>query len=239
MLIRVKNHKQQLSRFIFYAAVLAAALVMKYHYSQAEVGQLKWILSPTATLVQLLTGIPFVFEQLCGYANWQQGMVIAKSCAGINFLIISFCMLTLSHISQIEKNRQRIYLIIGCALGAYLYTIMVNTLRIVAGLQLHLLNLSFGWLNPARIHRLCGILVYFLSLCLLHFTLLRFTKSRVSSWRLYLPLICYLSVVIVIPLGLMTFMGWRTGFGEHLLTALVVSPLIFWGFKRVKLGRNA
>jgi exosortase K len=236
MKMEFKKVKLQPSTLAIYGLVLAAALLMKYHYSVAEVGQLSWILKPTAVTVQWLTGISFDFEALSGYVNWQHGMVIAKPCAGINFFIISFCMVALSQVRRIKTWQHRIYFLFGCSLGIFIYTVLVNAIRIVVALQLHHMNLSFGWLNPSRIHRLAGILIYFISLCLLHFALLRLSKRKVYGWHMYLPLVCYLAIAVIIPLGLMIISGIRSGFFEHILTTLLVSTTIFWGY--LTISRN-
>src|SRR5262245_29995228 len=76
-------------------AVLGGALGMKWYYSAASVNQLRWILAPTTVLVEFITGRHFSFESHAGYMSSDHTFLIAASCAGVNFLITAFLMLSL------------------------------------------------------------------------------------------------------------------------------------------------
>lgn len=76
-------------------AVLICALSLKLYYSTASPNQLRWILAPTTTLVELTTGRQFDFESHAGYMSSDRTYLIAASCAGVNFLITAFLMLAL------------------------------------------------------------------------------------------------------------------------------------------------
>ena len=67
--------------------VLVGAFALKLHYSTASADQLRWILAPTAALVELVSGATFEFESHAGYISRERGFLIANSCAGVNFLI--------------------------------------------------------------------------------------------------------------------------------------------------------
>ena len=76
-------------------AVLLCALGLKHFYSTASADELRWILAPTTVLVELLTGGSFAFESHAGYMSSDQRFLIAASCAGVNFLLTSFVLLSL------------------------------------------------------------------------------------------------------------------------------------------------
>src|SRR5688500_16207168 len=75
--------------------VLLCALGLKYFYSTASPDELRWILAPTTRLVELLSGRSFEFESHAGYMSSDNRFLIAASCAGVNFLLTSFLMLSL------------------------------------------------------------------------------------------------------------------------------------------------
>src|ERR1700752_3696118 len=77
------------------AIVALCALALKYFYSTATPDQLRWILAPTTLLVELVSGKSFAFESYTGYMSSDHTCVIAAPCAGVNFLITAFLMLTL------------------------------------------------------------------------------------------------------------------------------------------------
>ena len=70
---------------IFYLAVVLIAFGLKYHYSKAGSDALVWILTPTATLVEQISGIPFEYETGTGFVNSVHRIIIAPSCAGVYF----------------------------------------------------------------------------------------------------------------------------------------------------------
>lgn len=71
-------------------------LGMKYFYSKADCEGLRWILGPTARWVEILSGIPFAYEPGLGYANHGLRFLIAPSCSGVQFMIITAAMLIFS-----------------------------------------------------------------------------------------------------------------------------------------------
>src|SRR5262245_19026682 len=75
--------------------VLVGAFALKLHYSTASADQLRWILAPTTALVELVSGASFEFESHAGYISRERGFLIVGSCAGVNFLIAAFLMLSL------------------------------------------------------------------------------------------------------------------------------------------------
>jgi exosortase K len=154
-------------------AVLGGVLSMKFYYSAASVNQLRWILAPTTVLVQFVTGRQFTFESHAGYMSSDHTFLIAASCAGVNFLITSFLMLTLRHLwrqrlkhYQEQLWRQWIFLPIAVVM-AYATTVVANTARISVALQMQQTSLKMRWLDAEQLHRLEGILVYFGFLLLL------------------------------------------------------------------------
>lgn len=87
---------------IFYLMGFFIIFGMKYYYSQAEAESLRWILGPTARWVETLSGIPFVYVPGMGYANHGQRYLIAPSCSGVQFLIITAAMLIFTFVHRLD-----------------------------------------------------------------------------------------------------------------------------------------
>ena len=106
---KLRFHRQ----YIFiYLMGFSLILGMKYLYSKADCESLLWILGPTARWVELLSGIPFVYEPGFGYANHGLRFLIAPSCSGVQFMIITAAMLIFSfshrseeHTSELQSQR--------------------------------------------------------------------------------------------------------------------------------------
>lgn len=90
---------------LFYSIGSLILLGMKYFYSQADAGNLRWILGPTARWVETLSGIPFVYEPGMGYANHGLRFLIAPSCSGVQFMIITAALLIFSFSHRVGSRR--------------------------------------------------------------------------------------------------------------------------------------
>lgn len=195
---------------IFMTAVAAVTLIMYYFCRVNDSDALKWILTPTAWWVSILGGIPFEYLRHQGYVNHLWQFVIAPSCAGCRFMLITFLMMVFlpgrsdsvkdckedaeDHDAAIksavarnagnhdgrendaETKRHNIgekWIWFGCSMiVAYVSTISVNGIRIVAAIYLPALlerkQLMGGWLTPNRLHTLIGTVTYFISLCVMY-----------------------------------------------------------------------
>ena len=152
---------------------LFIALGLKYHYSRAGSEDLIWILGPTASLVELVSGIQFEGEANTGFINRRYRIIIAPTCAGINFLIIVFCMAMFCSIHAIRHFGSKLLWLAASLAFAYGVTIAVNTLRIIASIYSFHADIYFGWMTPARAHRLEGVVIYFFFLCLFYMIMIK------------------------------------------------------------------
>jgi exosortase K len=212
--------------------VVLCAVAVKSYYSTASVNQLRWILAPTTALVELVTGSRFEFESHAGYTSSDRSFVIAASCAGVNFLITAFLMLSLRRLWG-DRARDTAWRFIPCAaLCAYLATLAANSVRISTSLLLRGTPLGVGWLSPNQLHRLEGILIYFGCLLLLFMISEKMSSESAPGSengssllrRPFFPLLIYYATALGIPLA---NGAYRRGddFWEHSLFVLV-TPLL-------------
>ncbi len=208
--------------------VMLCALSLKLYYSTAGPDQLRWILAPTTFLVELVSGSQFEFEARAGYMSGNHRFLIAASCAGVNFLVTSFLMLSLRKLWRDRSRTLSWRFIPVAAVVAFVATLVANTVRISLALKLQQTPLEISWLNANQLHRFEGIFVYFGFLLLL-FVLSEKLASRAASdlWRLSLsPLMIYYAVALGMPLA---NGGYKQGvmFWEHSLFVLLIPiPLV-------------
>lgn len=210
---RIAGGFQKNGSFLLLAGAIALAL--KQHYSQAGSGDLMWILRPTAWLVEHLSGIGFEWEPRLGFVSYSRRIVIAPACAGVNFLIIAFCMAAVAGLRRFADQRVKLLWLLGSLLAAYALTALVNAVRILAATASYEADLQLGWLTAERMHRLQGVVIYFFFLCLFYriiaaiFPLAKridtHSGSRASqrpAWMLssLVPFCWYLLVTIAAPL---------------------------------------
>ena len=229
--------------------VLLCALTLKLYYSTASPNQLRWILAPTTILVEVVSGTKFEFESHAGYMSSDHSFLIAASCAGVNFLITSFLMLSLRKLWRDRSRNTSWRLIPSAALFAYVATLVANTVRISTALRLRLMPLELGWLSPDQLHRLEGIFIYFGFLLLLFMVGEKMSSERAAYASMtrglvrqaLFPLLMYYTTTLGLPLA---NGAYRQGadFWEHslfvLLTPLLlVLPLAIFRFCKDRGGR--
>lgn len=202
--------------------VLLCAFLLKDLYSTASVNDLRWILAPTTFLVESISATSFNFETHAGYMSSDRRFLIAGSCAGVNFMIAAFLMLS---IGSLWRQKLSWKFIPAALVFAYAATIVANTVRISTALQLQQTPLEINGLTPNQLHRLEGILIYFGFLLLLFLITERTSRVRCQadpnpdlagtdskvrpgaekhSLRLghvILPLLIYYATTLGIPLG--------------------------------------
>ncbi|PWT92217.1 MAG: exosortase K [Blastocatellia bacterium] len=215
------------NRVVQFIGVLLVVVGLKQFYSTASVNELRWILAPTTFLVEFISGKMFAFESHAGYMSSDHKFVIAASCAGLNFLLTLFLLLTVRRL-WIRGSRNWAF-IPGALAVAYVATLITNTIRIVIALWLHDSAFTLAGMNANAIHRVEGIVVYFTSLVLLYFLSEAFERMRqrdipVSPLHIVrmscLPLLVYYVTTLVMPLTNGAFRNEE--FWWHALFVLVV-----------------
>jgi len=182
--------------------VFLCALGLKYFYSTASPDELRWILGPTTWLVELLSGRKFYFESFAGYMSSDHSFLIAASCAGVNFMITAFLVLSLRILLR-DKTQTLSWRVVPITLSfAYIATLVANTVRICIALEMQKHSPNISWLNANQLHRLEGIVVYFGFLVALFLLTERLDSTRAKSLlrRLLLPLLIYYAIALGIPL---------------------------------------
>jgi exosortase K len=239
-------------------AVLGGAVGMKFYYSTATVNQLRWILAPTTVLVELVTGARFDFESHAGYMKSDHTFLIAASCAGVNFLITSFLMLSLR---KVWNDRWREpgggvkQLLIdwsflpAAAVFAYLATIVANTIRISTAL-LHRGSSEMNLLDRDQLHRTEGIIIYFgvlLALFLFNEAISqrspRLRTDCLNSEKFPrfgpsfgFPLLVYYATTLGVPI--LNGAYHRSDFWEHLMFVLLTPLVLILPFVTLRISRR-
>jgi exosortase K len=224
------KHKVNWNRLAQVVVVLLVALGLKQYYSTASANQLRWILAPTTMLVSLVSGESFQFESYAGYITSDHTFVVAAACAGVNFLITAFLMLSLRKLWVDQSAPVSWRVIPTAAFVAYLATLVANAVRITIALQLQRTPPQIAGLSRGELHRFEGIFVYFGFLLVL-FLISERERTRNTSRALRLsvfPLLIYYLTTLGIPLANSAYRQRLVAgdFWEHFVFVLL-TPLIF------------
>ena len=216
--------------------VMVMVYGLKAYYSEADSENLFWILMPTAFLAEVLSGIPFIHEIGFGWVNLDYQVVIAPACAGVNFMIIAFCMSAFQGICRWQTQLKTGAWVGAAGLSAYGLTIITNALRIWLSVKLYHFDIYSGWLSPEGLHRIAGTGVYYLFLCFYYLAVSFILNSRrpapmhgkrggasFEPLLLLVPLFWYLLFALGAPYINSAFKIQPDGFLQHALTVGVTS----------------
>lgn len=213
-------------RAAMWAVVLLCALALKLYYSSASANELRWILAPTAALVGMVSGVSFQFESYAGYMSEDRRFLIAPSCAGVNFLIAAFLMLSARRLLSDQTRGDAWGFIPSAAAIAYVATLVANTARIAIALRVGRLSEITG-LTPDQLHRVEGIFVYFGFLLLLFAASEKIIEGEASGPTRHplFPLLVYYAIMLGVPLANGAYRR-GSGFWEHSASVLLVPLLL-------------
>lgn len=209
---------------------MLAAYGLKLSYSRAAAEDLAWILGPTARAVGWLRGETLTWSPGAGWMAPDGSYVIAPACAGVNFMVLVLVVSVLGFAHRLRSPGQRLTWWIGSLLGAYVLTIAVNTLRILAAVELYRVG-PLTWLSREQEHRLLGTVLYLGALWGIFRLLDRGASSRLA---LLVPG-AYLGMTVVVPL-LTGHTGGR--YAEHAMMVSVVTLALAIGLWRKRDGQT-
>jgi exosortase K len=235
-------------RVIGSAVVLAGAYLLKDFYSQAGSEQLAWIIGPTALLTEIFSGLAFVHEPGFGWLDVQHHTVIAPVCAGVNFLIIAFCMSSFQILWKKDSPKEMIVGVIIASSASYLITLIANATRITLSVLLFSFDIYSAWVTPEMLHRVAGIVIYYLLLFSYSSAISHFFKNAAGAPPasngpisrhivLLAPLFWYLAFSIGVPVANNALHNNPEQFIAHSLTIGAVTAgltVILFKLKRWK-----
>lgn len=155
-------------RLLVLAVAVLIAWGLKRHYADARAEDLAWILGPTSRLAGAIAGTTFEPQPGEGYVSRERLFVIAKACAGVNFMVAAFGMLILALLHRVGSLMSAARVLGASLLASYGAAVLVNASRIVVALWLAAHPVALSAFSAAGVHRLEGVVVYFGGLVLLY-----------------------------------------------------------------------
>ena len=249
---------QTAQKLIGGAIILTAAYLLKAYYSQASSEDLSWIITPTAVLTEMFSSLSFVHEPGYGWVDVQKNVVIAPVCAGVNFLIIAFCMSSFQILWKTRSPRGLISGVMIAGTASYLLTVIANAARIILSVMMFRLDFYTEWVTPEMVHRITGIVVYYLLLCFYSCVVSCYFRTTDSSRQdlvglvnrqamLLAPLFWYVLFSVGVPLAnnslgndpeLFITHGMTVGLVTTIVTVILYKTLRLYGFVRSRKGEH-
>ena len=223
---------------IIYFPAMLAVLAVKIFYRTADSEALSWILAPTTWWVGILSGISFEKIAHVGYVSHEYRFIIAPSCSGVRFLLVTFVMMIFSFTHQMDSWKKKVYWFGFSVLFSYVSTIFVNGIRIAVSIHLPAAlgnDVLPGWLTAERLHTVIGTVIYFSMLFGIYYLVRgicnRFAKQtdaegKSTEKRFVTPVFWYFVMVLGIPfVGRLCRNDWN-GFWQYALLVTGVCALV-------------
>lgn len=163
------------------ASAVLIAWGLKRHYAAARADELWWILTPVARLAGGMTRTNFVLQAGEGYFSRDRLFLIEKSCAGINFMIAAFGMLTLALLHRVGSRFSAARVLTVSLVASYSAAVLVNAVRIAIAMSLGAHPAALSAFSAAAVHRVEGIVVYFGGLVLLYEVVRRLDRGGIMA----------------------------------------------------------
>lgn len=145
-------------------AGVALFVLLKVVYTQLSVDKLLFLLYPTNVLVSFFTSSTASYVQSSGFFHPDLNILVEKSCAGFNFLILCFLINYLTCLQNLVKTTKRWVALPICLLSSYILTIAVNASRIIIAISLGGTKTFLS--NTPNFHQLQGTFIYLFFLLL-------------------------------------------------------------------------
>lgn len=161
-------NKQYLPDLILLSLIVLFAFGLKLYYAQSNTEDLLLFLHPVSSLVELFTGTYAEFQPEVGYYFPQLQISVERSCSGVNFFIMAFCMVSISALPFYKSNKHKIIALIIWTLLAYLLSIGATSSRILIAIGSLQFQEVYPWLADAKVHQAQGGFVYLFFLILFY-----------------------------------------------------------------------
>jgi len=169
---------------LYYLIAIGIFILLKFGFTFAESDNLIFLLKPTNKFIELLTGSNSIYISDKGYFHNQLNIYIDKSCAGFNFWVLSFLMLTFFGLKNLDNNFKKMLTIPMALIGAYFFTVFANTSRIFASIVIQNQTNSYFESQQHLIHESIGIITYLSFLIFMYFLANKILTNKISYAKL-------------------------------------------------------
>ncbi len=156
---------------LYFLAFITIFIVFKLWYSFAETADLWFLLKPVSILITLFTSFSTVYDPEAGFYYSDPDILIDKSCSGFNLALLAF--LIFAYHLKPSKIRYFIPMILFSVIGAYIFSVFVNSSRILIDLRANLIFSDLPLRSQGWIHEGIGVMTSLTCLIILYWSLER------------------------------------------------------------------
>ncbi len=171
-----KEKLQKQENILFYGLAAGIFLMLKFVYTALDNDSLHFLLYPTNKCIEITTNSKAIYASETGFFHQNLNILIEKSCSGFNFLLLCFLLCYFTNVAYFKTAFAKILFLPITLIISYLFTIFVNTARILSAIVIERIfpysSKQFPWLHEAE-----GVFIY------LSFLIVFYTLFNPSSFR--------------------------------------------------------
>jgi len=156
--MQVSNHRQQLTRNLFYVFFIVAFLVLKYFHKFSTTEDLLFLLKPINQIIEFFLGAQSLTLDDGAFLFPELEVIIDKSCSGFNFFILSFLMIAANGMKYFNAFIHKIGFIMFAVCAGYLLSILVTSARIITSILIEYKLQDIFSIDAKLAHQSIGIL---------------------------------------------------------------------------------
>lgn len=165
----------------FLGGIVLFAFTVKLFYANSSAADLRLFLAPVSQLIAFLTGASYQYSADIGYLFPQLHITIERSCSGVNFFIMAFCMVSISTLPFYQDIRSKGLALISWTFLAFALTILANSSRILIAINGLRFQEQIPWLASDKMHEAQGGFIYLFFL-IGFFFLSQISNEQIGHW---------------------------------------------------------
>jgi exosortase K len=152
---------------LWFGVTVVTAIVLKILFTAISSSEFTLMLNPANAMLEYIFDTRSVHTH-SGFYFPDLNITLNRTFSGENYLILVFCILSLTAPYHVFKPWQSVLVYIGILVTSFMLTLIISALRIISALPVLRIQDSMPWLNSFWMQRVEGGIIYFSALLLVY-----------------------------------------------------------------------
>ncbi len=152
---------------LWFCVTVVTAIVLKILFTAISTSEFTLMLNPANAFLEYIFDTKSVYAD-GGFYFPDLNITLNRAFSGENYLILVFCILSLTAPYHIFKPWQSVLVYIGILVTSFMLTLVISAVRIISALPVLRIQDSMPWLNSFWMQRVEGGIIYFSALLLVY-----------------------------------------------------------------------
>ncbi len=152
---------------LWFCVTVVTAIVLKILFTAISTSEFTLMLNPANAFLEYILDTKSVYAD-GGFYFPDLNITLNRTFSGENYLILVFCILSLTAPYHVFKPWQSVLVYIGILVTSFMLTLVISAVRIISALPVLRIQDSMPWLNSFWMQRVEGGIIYFSALLLVY-----------------------------------------------------------------------